>query len=68
MTAPKPSYTCRLFLLAPIISQYIRERIFDFADLIGEIITDLSYLCEPRVSELKRTFFSFSLRFELNKD
>lgn len=40
MAAPKPNHTCRLSLDCNYILKNIRERIFNFADLIGEIITD----------------------------
>ena len=42
----------------------IRELISNFAATIGEIITDMPYLCEPEVSEQKRAIFSFSLRLK----
>ena len=37
----------------------IRKSISDFAASIGEIITDMPYLCEPEVSEQKRAIFLF---------
>ena len=42
----------------------IRKSISDFAASIGEIITDMPYLCEPEVSEQKRAIFLFSPSFE----
>lgn len=41
MAAPKPNHTCRLSLNFNYILKNIRERISNFADLIGEIITDM---------------------------
>ena len=45
-------------------SYNIRERISNFADLIGEIITNMSYLYELGVFEPKRVIFLFSPPFE----
>jgi hypothetical protein len=42
----------------------IRKSISDFAASIGEIITDMPYLCEPEVSEQKRAIFLFFPSFE----
>lgn len=42
----------------------IRESISDFTATIGEIITDMPYLCEPEVSEQKRAIFIFFPSFE----
>ena len=42
----------------------IRKTISDFATRIGEIITDMPYLCEPEVSEQKRAIFLFFPSFE----
>ena len=40
-------------------NQKICESISDFTATIGEIITDMPYLCEPEVSEQKRAIFLF---------
>ena len=45
-------------------NQKICESISDFATRIGEIITDMPYLCEPEVSEQKRAIFLFFPSFE----
>lgn len=63
MAAPKPNYTCRLSLLAATTSEDIRQFLFGFSAIIGEIITDISYLCEPGVSKLKWTVFLLFLSF-----
>ena len=42
----------------------ICKTISDFATRIGEIITDMPYLCEPEVSEQKRAIFLFFPSFE----
>ena len=42
----------------------IREAAFCFATPIGEIIPDISYLCEADVSGRKRAIFLFSPPFE----
>ena len=39
---------------------HIRESAFHFTATISEIITDMPYLCEPKVSEQKRAIFLFS--------
>lgn len=64
MASPKPNYTCRLSLLAAITSQNIRESVHDFAATIGEIITDMSYLCELGGARAKRAIFLFFPPFE----
>ena len=45
-------------------NQKICESISDFTATIGEIITDMPYLCEPEVSEQKRAIFLFFPSFE----
>ena len=40
------------------------ESISDFTATIGEIITDMPYLCEPEVSRQKRAIFLFFLSLE----
>ncbi|MDE5730203.1 MAG: hypothetical protein K2H81_01595, partial [Alistipes sp.] len=45
-------------------NQKICESISDFATRIGEIITDMPYLCELEVSEQKRAIFLFFPSFE----
>ncbi len=45
-------------------NQKICESISDFTATIGEIITDMPYLCEPEVSEQKRAIFLFFPPFE----
>lgn len=42
----------------------IRELISDFTAIIGEIIIDMPYLCEPEVSVQKRFIFLFFPSFE----
>ena len=45
-------------------NQKICESISDFTATIGEIITDMPYLCETEVSEQKRAIFLFFPPFE----
>jgi len=42
----------------------IRESTFYFAAPIGEIITDIPYLCKAEISEQTRAIFLFSPLFE----
>lgn len=58
MAAPKPNYTCGLSLLAATTSEDIHQFIFSFSAIIGEIITDMSYLCEPGGFGAKEDGFS----------
>jgi hypothetical protein len=51
-------------LSSPKDNQKICESISDFTATIGEIITDMPYLCEPEVSEQKRAIFLFFLSLE----
>ena len=54
----------RAIIKTPRANPKIRKTISDFATRIGEIITDMPYLCEPEVSEQKRAIFLFFPSFE----
>jgi len=54
----------RALVKPPKAHPKIRKITLYFTATIGEIITDMPYLCEPEVSEQKRTIFLFSPSFE----
>ena len=37
----------------------MREPVYDFTAIIGEIITDMPYLCELGIARAKRAIFPF---------
>ena len=54
----------RALVKPPKAHPKIRKITLYFTATIGEIITDMPYLCEPEVSEQKRAIFLFSPSFE----
>ena len=54
----------RALVKPPKAHPKIRKITLYFTATIGEIITDMPYLCEPEVSEQKRAIFLFFPSFE----
>ena len=54
----------RALVKPPKAHPKIRKITLYFTATIGEIITDMPYLCEPDVSEQKRAIFLFFPSFE----
>ena len=54
----------RALVKPPKAHPKIRKITLYFTATIGEIITDMPYLCEPEVSEQKRAIFLFFLSLE----
>lgn len=50
--------------MMPKANPKIRESVFHFVARIGEIITDMPYLCETEIEEQERAIFLFFPSFE----